>query len=60
MVQSGYIVSAFALICWASVAVMGQLDHFLPPPPSRIGQFRRRGPGAAATPYSPVSNLMSG
>merc|ERR1719288_277380 len=52
MVQSGQISVLIGIFNMAIVA-FGQLDHFLPPPPSRIGGRRRR-------PYAPQTPATSG
>merc|ERR1719266_418190 len=51
MVQSGQISVIIAIFHMASVT-LGQLDHFLPPPPSRLGGRRR--------PYAPQTPVKSG
>ena len=57
MVQSGHI-SVTIAICMATV-VLGQLDHFLPPPPARPN-YNRRQPNRRQQIRQPQTPISSG
>ena len=54
MVQSGHI-SVTIAICMATVA-LGQLDHFLPPPPARFNRRQQNRRQQVRQPQTPISS----
>merc|ERR1719507_610283 len=55
MVQSGQISVLIAIFHMATVT-LGQLDHFLPPPPARLGSQRRRPYAQPRQPQTPATS----
>merc|ERR1719507_125302 len=55
MVQSGQIGVLIAIFHMATVT-LGQLDHFLPPPPARLGSQRRRPYAQPRQPQTPATS----